>query len=433
VTSSSGRGAPRQVRYLIKWLALSLVIGAAAGTLVWIVQAGVAGLSAARTALPVPYPYIFPALGGLIVGFVIHRVDEAASGFGSPTYIHSVQRRGGYLEPKTVLLYLLATVVTLGSGGSGGFVGPACLIGGGAGSILFRKLRVLSRPLALKKGDMRLAMVCGAGAGVAAALDAPIGGGIFAAEVLYAASLEYEGLFPALLASVTGYSVHSAITEFGSPYRRGALMFDVGLAPGLVLTAVLASLIGILFVFAFKRVFDLFQRHSRLGRWRPAIGGLLCAALGFALQGKVLGPGAELFSETLEPDVAHGAAVVVVLVGLLLVGKLAATVFTVGSGNPAGLTFPVLLIGALGGKLVASVLVPILGCGSGSAASAHIAYVATGMAGLLAAVLNVPIAALVIVMEIFGTSYAVPAALGSIIAFTLARSDVVYRYLEKGE
>lgn len=431
--SSAGRGVPRQVRYLIKWLVLSLVIGAVAGVLVYIVQSGVARLSAARAMLPAPYPYILPVLGGLIVGFAVHRIDAAASGFGSPTYIHSVQRRGGYLEPKTVLLYLLGTVVTLGLGGSGGFVGPACLIGGGAGSILFRKLRILSRPLALRTGDMRLAMVCGAGAGVAAALDAPIGGGIFAAEVLYAASLEYEGLFPALLASVTGYSVHSAITEFGSPYRRGELVFDFGLAPGLVLTAVLASVLGILFVVAFKRVFDMFQRHNRVGRWRPAIGGLVCAALGLALQGKVLGPGTELFSQMLKPDTAHGAAVVVALLGLLLLGKLAATVFTVGSGNPAGLTFPVLIIGAMGGKIMASVLVPLLECSSAPTASTHIAYVATGMAGLLAAVLNVPIAALVIVMEMFGTSYAAPAALGSIIAFTLARSDVVYGYLDKGE
>jgi len=433
VTSSAAAGSPRQVQYLIKWLVISIVIGAAAGVVVWIVQVGVAGLSAVRNLLPAPYPFVFPVLGGLIVGFIIHRVDAAASGFGSPTYIYSVQRRGGYLEPRTVLLYMIGTMVTLGLGGSGGFVGPVCLIAGGTGGILFRRMRILTRPLGLKKSDMRLAMVCGAGAGVAAVLDAPVGGGIFAAEVLYAASLEYEGLFPALLASVTGYSVHSAITEFGSPHRSAALAFDFGLVPGLMLTAVLASVLGILFVVAFKGVFDTFQRHNRLGRWRPAIGGLACAVLGFALQGKVLGPGAELLSEMLEPDLAHPAAMGAVLVGLLLLGKLAATVVTVGSGNPAGLTFPVLLIGAMGGKIMASVLVPIMGSSSGCADSAHIAYVATGMAGLLAAVLNVPIAALVIVMEIFGTSYAVPAALGSIIAFTLARSDVVYRYLERGE
>jgi CIC family chloride channel protein len=424
---------PRQVVYLIKWLIVSLLVGAVAGVLVWIVQTGVTRLSSARNALRYPYPYMFPALAGLITGFVIHRLDPAASGEGAPTYIHSVQRRGGYLEPRTTVLYLVGTVLTLGLGGSGGFVGPACLIGGGAGSLLFRRLRALSQPLRFRRADLRLAMVCGAGAAVAAVLDAPIGGAIFAVEVLYATSLEYEGLFPALLASLTGYTVHSLITGFGSPYRHAGWTFDPTLIPGFILTAVIAGVLGILFVFSFKRVFDLFQRFSRWGKWRPAIGGLACALIGVATQGKVLGPGVEIMSEIINPEPVKPAALFAVLLGLILLSKIAATVFTVGSGSPGGITLPVLMVGAMAGNIVASLLLPASAYSTASGASGHIAYVVTGMAGLLAAVLNVPIAAIVIVMEVFGTSYAMPAALGSIIAFNIARSEVVYQYLEKEE
>ena len=256
---------PRQAAYLIKWLILSLLIGALAGTLVWIVQSGVARLGEARTRLPGAVPYLFPVLGGLIVGFVIHRIDPAASGEGAPTYINSVHQRGGYLESRTIVLYLLGTVLTLGSGGSGGFVGPACLYCGGAGSFLFRKLRVLSRSLRFRKADLRLAMVCGAGAGVAAALDAPIGGGIFAVEVLYAASIEYEGLFPGLLASITGYTVHSLLTGFGSPYPQSELAFRATLVPGFILTAVVVGILGIVFVLAFKKVGKTSIRRQRQG------------------------------------------------------------------------------------------------------------------------------------------------------------------------
>lgn len=429
--ASNRGGLPRQAAYLIKWLVLSLLIGALAGTLVWIVQSGVARLGEARTSLPHALPYIFPVLGGLVVGLVIHRIDPAASGEGAPTYIKSVQNRGGYLESRTVALYLLGTVLTLGFGGSGGFVGPACLYGGGAGSFLFRKLRVLSRPLRFRKADLRLAMVCGAGAGVAAALDAPIGGGIFAVEVLYAASIEYEGLFPGLLASITGYTVHSLLTGFGPAYWQSELAFRATLVPGFILTAVVAGILGIIFVVAFKKVFDLFHRLRHWGGWRPVAGACVCALVGLALagfagKGQVLGPGTETFRAVLDPRDSFP----VYMLALLLFGKMVATIFTVGSGNPAGLTGPVLMIGAMAGSIMGSWLIPDFAYGSGLGGSEHVAFIAVGMAGMLAAVLNVPVAAVVIMTEVLGTSYGLPAALGSIIAFSIARSEVVYKYLE---
>jgi CIC family chloride channel protein len=410
------------VVYLIKWVFLALLIGSLAGALIWVMQSGVSALSDVSRA-PYPYNCFFPILAGFIVGFVIHKIDPAASGEGGPVYIHSVQRRGGYLAPRTVLLYLVGAIVTLGLGGSGGFVGPACLICGGAGGFLFRKVRFLSRVLRFRKANLRLAMVCGAGAGIAAVLDAPIGGGIFAVEVLYAASIEYEGVFPAVLASITGYSVHSLMSGgFTSPYRHGALAFSPTLMPGLLLMAVVAGLLGILFVVTFKRVFDTFQKLSRWGGWRPVVGGLVCAAVAIALKGRTLGPSRDTFLEIVNP----GIVVPVSLLALILAGKIVSNTFTVGSGNAAGLTLPVLIVGAAAGNIVASLL-------HASDPAHHIAFVATGMAGMLAAVLNVPIAAMIILMEMFGTSYAVPAVLGSIIAFSIARSEVVYRYLETEE
>ena len=429
--ASNERGFPRQAVYLIRWLILSLLIGALAGTLVWVVQTGVGRLGEARTSLPHALPYIFPVLAGLLVGLVIHRIDPAASGEGAPTYIKSVQNRGGYLESRTVVLYLIGTVLTLGLGGSGGFVGPACLYGGGAGSFLFRKLRFLSRALRFRKADMRLAMVCGAGAGVAAALDAPIGGGIFAVEVLYAASIEYEGLFPGLLASITGYTVHSLLTGFGSPYRQSELAFGAGLVPGFILTAIVVGLLGIVFVMAFKKTFDLFHRLRRWGGWRPVAGACICAAVGLALagfanRGQVLGPGTETFRAVLNPQNSFP----VYMLALLLCGKIVATVSTVGMGSPAGLTGPVLMVGAMAGSIMGSWLIPVCTYGSQSGGPEHAAFIAVGMAGMLAAVLNVPVAAVVIMTEVLGTSYGLPAALGSIIAFSIARSEVVYKYLE---
>jgi len=100
----------------------------------------------------------------------------------------------------------------------------------------------------------------------------------------------------------------------------------------------------------------------------------------------------------------------------LLIGRSATTFFTVGFGGSGGLFAPTVLVGSLSGIIVARLLgisnVGIL--------------LTTGISAALVGVMNVPMAAVIIAVEIFGVSFIIPAAIGSTVAFLLAKNWVIY-------
>ena len=166
--------------YLIKWPLLACIIGGAAGGLVRIFN-----LSLDWLILQTDSYWLFglPVLGGLITG-LIGRWDPGVYGDGTQIYIDRVDR-----PPRHSLRLLLgkfaASLATLGTGGSGGRVAPFVLMGGTVGKLCTR-LKIFPH-----RRDCRVTTVCGAAAGVGALLGTPLGGGIFAAEVLFASSLDY--------------------------------------------------------------------------------------------------------------------------------------------------------------------------------------------------------------------------------------------------
>src|SRR5204862_6423843 len=94
---------------------------------------------------------------------------------------------------------IIASAVTLGTGGSGGREGPIAQIGAGFGSFLGGLLR-------LRPAERRVLMAAGMGAGVAAIFRAPLAGALFAAEVLYRSpDFEPSVIIPAALACITAY------------------------------------------------------------------------------------------------------------------------------------------------------------------------------------------------------------------------------------
>ena len=97
------------------------------------------------------------------------------------------------------LVKIVASALTLGTGGSGGREGPIAQIGAGFGSLLANLLH-------LKVADRRVLMAAGMGAGIAAIFRAPLAGALFAAEVLYRSpEFEAEVIMPAAIASVVSY------------------------------------------------------------------------------------------------------------------------------------------------------------------------------------------------------------------------------------
>ena len=128
-------------------------------------------------ALPWWWKVLAPAAGGLIVGFIIHRFAREAKGHGVPEVMEAVALRGGRIRPRVVLAKLVASGISIGSGGSVGREGPIVQIGSALGSTIGQWLRIDQRRL-------RTLVGCGAAAGIAGTFNAPVAGALFAVEII---------------------------------------------------------------------------------------------------------------------------------------------------------------------------------------------------------------------------------------------------------
>lgn len=210
-------------------------------------------------------------LGGLISGFLVYTFAPEAEGHGTDTVVKAFHRTGGYIRARVAPLKLIASAITIGSGGSAGREGPTALIGAGVGSIY-------ATALGHRRGEERsLLVLMGMAAGLSAIFRSPIGAAFFAVEVLYG-SMEFESgaRLYTLLASIVAYGINGFFVGwqplFYFPAIQAALhplsymWFGVlGVASGLVAT---------LLPVVFYRLRDAFRALPIPPTFNPAIGGL---------------------------------------------------------------------------------------------------------------------------------------------------------------
>ena len=355
--------------------------------------------------------WIAPAIGGTLVS-IIYMWDKLVSNYGTNHYITAVNKTPGLFSFKTFFSKLFATVVTLGFHGSGGITGPMLVIGGSFASGV-AKLPIFKG--ALKEEDYRRLIICGAAGAIGAIFRSPIGGGILVVEILYLTSLHYADLFPAMLSSTMGYVSFSMISH-GRPlfiipdYQSTG--FNIAL---FVIAAIMASLASQLFVQVFQKSQKMFSKIP-YKRFHPVIGGILTGIVLLAAP-KAAGIGSDIIQEMIITRFPFHILLV------LLIGKIAATSFTVSSGGSAGLVIPSLFIGAISGNLLLSIL-------PDQEAGLAAALVTAGMAASLASAVNVPISAAIILMEMVGHNVGVPATIGSIVGFIIGHSNVIYQEVD---
>jgi CIC family chloride channel protein len=114
-----------------------------------------------------------PAAGGFIVGPIVFYFAREARGHGVPEVMESIVLRGGAIRPRVMIAKVLASAVSIGSGGSVGREGPIVQIGSAIGSSLGQVLKVTG-------SHLRTFVACGTAAGIAATFNAPIAGALFA-------------------------------------------------------------------------------------------------------------------------------------------------------------------------------------------------------------------------------------------------------------
>lgn len=360
-----------------------------------------------------------PALGGLAAGLIVWKLAPETRGAGVDPIIDAYHNRDGQIRTRVPLVKLIASLFTLGTGGSGGREGPMAQIGAGFGAYV-------SRTLNLSAKERRLLVLAGAAGGVSALLRAPLGAALWSLEMLYRDDFESEGLFPCLVSSVTAYSVFTLI------YGQGSLLH---LPPGvsyafepaqLIFYAVLAVACAPLAVLWIKMLHGSRRRiwePMKLPVWlKPALGGLALGALCLALPW-VFSSGYGWMQDALMPIDSDARFLPVGYKGFALllgvaVAKMVATSLTVSSGGSAGVFGPSLFIGGfIGGAfgLLFHELAPTVVSQPG-------AFVLVGMGAFYAATGKVPIATIILISELFGSyDLLVPLMFSEMITVVLLR------------
>jgi len=394
--------------YLIKWPLLACIIGATVGGLVRVFNLSIDWITYETYSF---WLFGLPIVGGLTT-WLIGKWEPGVYGDGTQIYIDRVDQPPNH-SLRLLLGKFAATIATLGTGGSGGRVGPFVLIGSIVGK-LSTHLRIFPHPR-----DTRVTAVCGAAAGMGALFGAPLGGGIFAAEVLFASSLDYNVLFPAILASMVGYMVNHLILGGMSFGCRLDYTFSAHHLPVILTAIAFSAVVGMIFVYIYEEIKLPFSGKKRF-RWiYPIIGGGGITVIGLIFGRKVMGTGEDMVLTALNN---HNYIVGGII---LLIGKLLATTMTVKSGGSGGLTFPAIIMGALSANIISR----LFGIGD---TVLHHAVICAGITAAMASVLNTPIAAGIIMLELFGVRAAPPVVLGAVLGFIIGRPMVIYSYRDKG-
>lgn len=341
---------------------------------------------------------LLPVAGGLVAGLLVRTFAPEAEGTGTDSYIEAFHERGGAMRRRVPFVKSLATIATLSSGGSAGKEGPIAQIGAGIGSFLGGYLRMGARA-------RRTLMVAGAAGGLGAIFRAPLGGALTAVEVLYKEDLETDALTPAILSSVTAYTIFCSVKGFTHVFAFEGLAFHNPIQ--LVFYAVLGlvcSLAGYLYVrfmHGSKRWF--FDRLPINKYLVPPLGGLMVGGLGYFYP-QVMGQGFGYVQQLILDRPIDGLTASAGALALLAVLKIAATSFTISSGGSGGVFAPSLFIGAMLGGCVGTLshemfpeLVPEVA-----------PYVVVGMGAFFAGVANAPIASLLMVCELTGAYELLP-------------------------
>ena len=319
-----------------------------------------------------------PLLAVAVIGLLLWRQPPAARKLGVGHVIERLTYHQGRFPLRNWVNQWWVGAVSVLGGLSAGREGPAIHLGAAAASGLGQRLR-------LPHNSLRVLVACGTAAGISASFNTPIAGVIFAMEVVM---MEYTiaGFMPVILASTMGALV--AMLVYGSEPAFQVPSVSLGSLmnlPWIVVTALFIGLLAGLFIHT--------ARSKKL-RSLPLMARLVLVALATAVVAwwypEVQGIG----YDSLDRALAGNLAIEVLLA--LVIAKLLLTALTVASGIPIGIIGPVLVVGAAAGALadlVGAWLFPQLGVEPGF-------YAMLGMAAMMGAVLQAPLAALMALLEL---------------------------------
>ncbi len=357
----------------------------------------------ALTSMPWWTRLMIPAVGGYIVGLTAKHLSKDVSGSGIPLVMNAVWNKGGVIPARIIPLKAFAAAVTIGTGGSAGRQGPVVHIGSAIGSTMSRLFHLSAR-------HTRTLVACGAASAIAATFNAPIGGVLFAIEVILG-EMRIIGMTAIVIASVvaTVFSRYfmGDMPAFSVPSFAMKSPWEL-LSYGLM--GITIALIAVLFMHLFSLTNHWNNRLSLPEELKPALGGLFVGLIALFVP-HIIMVGADSVN-----DIIWGRLPLSMLL-LILIAKIVATPLTISSGGSGGIFFPSLIIGATIGAVWSRLTKDITPFATGDSG----AYALVGMGALFAAVTHAPITAVLLVFEMTDNYRIIPALmLTSVLAYLLS-------------
>ncbi len=362
-----------------------------------------------------------PVIGGAVVVWMVNNFAPEARGHGVPEVMDAIYYRNGHIRPQVVVIKSLASALSIGSGASVGREGPIIQIGSGIGSVLGRMLH-------LRHWQVITMVAAGAGAGIAATFNTPLGAVMFAIELMLP-EFSARTFLPVVLA--TGAATYVGRLMFGNepaflvasytlPDPFVPLSIDV-----LPLYAILGVLCGVaswLFVWLLHWLEDRFDEMPFNDYVKNFIGMLSLGILFYVLLRTTgMYHTAGVGYATIQA-ILNGGITVAALLTVLFFAKLLATTVSLAAGASGGIFSPSLFLGATLGGAFGSVLDaiwPTLGF-------SPITFALVGMAGLVGGGTGAAMTAIMMIFEMTGDyNIAVAAIIAVACAIGVRRAMVV--------
>ncbi|MRT15950.1 chloride channel protein [Vitellibacter sp. q18] len=381
-------------RMFLLWAVLGLVGGIISG-LYWVVLMYLTDFLAVYQGwLVIPVM----AICGLLAGLIIYFIGDPGE---MQLIVNNIRFNKGKLDPKNNPSMILSSLLCVASGGSLGPEAPLVQVTGSTGSWMGKLFR-------LKGEELRSLSIAGMASGFTALFGAPLGGSLFALEILHHkhAVEYYQAIIPALVASGFSYVVFALIVHLGLgptwdlPAYEMTTVFDFAWA---VFFAILATIVGWGFIFCTKFFKNLFGKINAPIYVKTLIGGLLLGTIAFYI------PLTRYFSHFEINELLTNDLTLQFLLAVL-VFKIIAIAITVTSGWRGGFIIPLFFCGTALGLLIHSVFPTI---------SLSLTIVSC-MAAINACVTRTPMSTTILLATLTGFTYFIPILFASLTGYFLA-------------
>jgi CIC family chloride channel protein len=343
---------------------------------------------------------LYPFIGILLTVLFVKYVIRESIGHGVSKILYAISKKGSKIKSHNNYSSMVASSLTIGFGGSVGAEAPIVLTGASIGSNLARIFKLQYKYITLMVG-------CGAAGAIAGIFNAPMAGIVFTLEVLML-DLTMAFLIPLLISAITATVLSYFFMGDAVLLRFEAIApFDISTIWIYILVGIFTGLLG--FYFTRTSMF-LESRFTSIKNWfwRAAIGAFVLGSLIFlfpplwgegytSIRDVFNNHGAELLNNSLFEPWKDNPYVLLLVLGGILLFKVAATAATTGAGGNGGIFAPTLFTGAMAGYFVVNLLNIVFDLGV-----PENSFALAGMAGMMAAVMHAPLTGIFLTAEITG-------------------------------